>query len=255
MSIVERLASCAGADPGARRRRDSLWLTVAVVALVAAAVEFAYGVAQLGYLSWWGFDLDIYRAAAERVLAGGSWFLDGQLHGAYQIANGDVLYPPVAVLGFLPFLVLPTAVFVAVPVAIVVAFIRRCRPGGIALAVIAVCVMWPTSQMRTISANPVLWMAAFAALALRYRWPGALVLLKPSLLPFALIGVRSRWWWVAAAGLVLLSLPFLADTLRYPSVVLDSRGGGLTYSLPDLPLMAIPIVAWLGRTRRPGQHG
>ncbi len=239
----------------ARQRRDRIWLVVAFVALAAAVVEFAYGAAQLGYLNWWGFDLDIYRSAAERVLAGGSWFIDRQLHGPYQIANGDILYPPVAALAFLPFLVLPTAVFVAAPVAIVAAFVRACRPGAIALAFIAVCLMWPTSQMRTISANPVLWMAAFTALALRHRWPGALVLLKPSLLPFALIGIRSRWWWVLVAGLIVLSVPFLSDTLRYPAVVLDSRGGGLFYSLPDLPIMVIPIVAWLGRTRRPGQHG
>ena len=68
-------------------------------------------------------------------------------------------------------------------------------------------------------------------------------------LPFAAVGIRRRGWWIAVAALALASLPFLAATLAYPSVILDSRGGGLTYSLPDLPFVLLPLIAWLGRRR------
>ena len=48
-----------------------------------------------------------------------------------------------------------------------------------------------------------------------------------------------------------MSLPFLRETLLYPQVILDSRNpDGALYSLSDVPMMAIPIIAWLGQTRR-----
>jgi hypothetical protein len=71
-------------------------------------------------------------------------------------------------------------------------------------------------------------------------------LLKPSLAPFALAGIKSRAWWVGLVVLGLASLPFLADTLLWPRVVLDASGGGILYSLSNVPLMLIPGVAWLG---------
>jgi hypothetical protein len=73
--------------------------------------------------------------------------------------------------------------------------------------------------------------------------------------PFALIGIRDRRWWLTIVVLVLASLPFLADTLRYPQVLLDAQAnpvdgrGGPLYSITEFPLLAIPILAWLGRRR------
>jgi hypothetical protein len=230
-----------------RVRRLEVCLAAGIALM--AALELIYGWIALGYANWWGFDLDIYRSATSRLLAGGSWFLDRQLAGPYQIANGDVLYPPVAALVFAPFLVLPTIAFTVVPICIVAWCIWRWHPQPIALAVIAVCLAWPTTQMRMVSANPAVWIAASVALGLRFRWPAAFVLIKPSLGPLALIGIRSRGWWLAIATLALASVPFLGPTLDYPRVLLDSRGGGLSYSLPDLPIMAIPLAAWFGRRR------
>jgi hypothetical protein len=223
---------------------------VALAALALGAWELIYGFVVYGYGSWLGFDFEIYRAATTRLLSGGSWFLDRQLAGPYAIQNGDVLYPPTAAYLFAPFVPLPAVVFAVVPIAIVGWSVWRWRPSALAWAAIAVCLAWPTTQMRTISANPALWVAAAVALGLRYHWPAALVLLKPSLGPFALIGIRSRGWWLALAALALVSLPLLPALLEYPRVVLDGRGGGILYSLPDLPIVAIPVLAWLG-ARRP----
>ena len=80
-------------------------------------------------------------------------------------------------------------------------------------------------------------------------WPGVFVLLKPSLAPFALAGIRRRSWWVAALLLGLLSLAMLPLWLEYPAAIRNSDVGA-TYSLQDIPPMLIPVVAWLGR--RPG---
>jgi hypothetical protein len=115
----------------------------------------------------------------------------------------------------------------------------------------AVCLLWPASGLKFVSQNPTVWIAAFVGLGLRYRWPGVLVLLKPSFLPLALIGIGSRGWWIGLGALVLLSLPFLADTLAYPGIVLGARSAdGLLYSLSDLPLVLVPVVAWAGRRGR-----
>ena len=107
----------------------------------------------------------------------------------------------------------------------------------------------PISLVYAGYANPTIWIVAFVGLALRFAWPGALILLKPSLFPFALIGIRSRGWWLCALVLAIASLPFLAETLIYPMVILDTQGGGLLYSALGIPLMLVPIVVWLGRTR------
>jgi hypothetical protein len=114
----------------------------------------------------------------------------------------------------------------------------------------AFCLVFPVTLVYIAYANPTIWIAAFVALGLRYAWPGVLVLLKPSLAPFALIGIRSRGWWVGLFVLVLASIPFLAPTLDYPRIVLDSRGSSLLYSGTSVPVVALPVVAWLGRTAR-----
>lgn len=95
-----------------------------------------------------------------------------------------------------------------------------------------------------------MWVAAFVALALRFGWPGALVLLKPSLAPFALIGARSRGWWLVALAMALISLPMLQD---YIAALRNNVGAfpGLDYSVQDIPFIAIPIIAWMARTKKP----
>ena len=149
----------------------------------------------------------------------------------------------------MPWLVLPAWTFIAIPVAILAWHIVAARPAPWTWPLIALGLTYPITLVHGGFANPTLWMAAFAALGLRFAWPGALILLKPSLLPFALIGIRSRGWWLVAGGLAIASLPFLAETLIYPRVVLDAQGGGLLYSGLVIPLMLVPVVAWLGRRR------
>jgi hypothetical protein len=195
-------------------------------------------------------DLAVYTDATRRLLGGGSFYLDRQLHGAYEITPGDVLYPPVTAWFFALWLVLPGWSFVVIPVALTARGVGRMRPAMWTWPLIALCLAWPLLGLKVIRSNPSTWISAAAAMGLLYGWPGALILLKPSFVPFAVIGIRRRTWWLVAGLIVVASLPFLADTLTYPRVVLDGRGGGVLYSLPDLPFVVLPLVAWLGRTRR-----
>lgn len=225
-------------------------ITLTGVLLVMAAYVWAYG--WFGPPSWrlnYG-DLTIYTDATRRLLAGGSWYTERQLHGPYPIEFGDVLYPPVSAFFFAPWLVLPGWTFVVIPGAIVAWVVYRHRPAMWAWPLIALCLLWPMSGLKTLSANPNTWVAAAVALGTVYGWPAAFVLLKPSFLPLALFGIRDRRWWIVAGALAVLSLPLPAMTLEYPRVVLDAQGGGIGYSLPDLPFVLIPVIAWAARSSR-----
>jgi ABC-type transport system involved in cytochrome c biogenesis permease component len=81
------------------------------------------------------------------------------------------------------------------------------------------------------------------------RLAGPFVLLKPSLAPFALFGANRRSWWAGLAALVLLCLPFGGLWADWVASVLNSRGGGLLYSALEIPMLLLPLVAWIGRTR------
>ncbi|HEX2754777.1 MAG TPA: hypothetical protein VHM48_04905, partial [Candidatus Limnocylindrales bacterium] len=109
----------------------------------------------------------------------------------------------------------------------------------------------PTTLLKIWTGNPVIWSMAAMAVAVigRSRFAAPFVLLKPSLAPFALFGVRRRSWWVGLALVVAICLPFGALWADWVASVLNSRGGGLLYSALEIPILLLPLVAWLGRTR------
>jgi len=198
-----------------------------------------------------GYDFGIYRAAAERWLSGGFYFYPEQLAGPYQVISGHVMYPPVALVLFIPFTVLPGLLWWAVPLGTIAACTIRLRPSLWGWAAILALLCWPYSLELAFAGNPTLWIAAILALSTRWPWVSAFVLLKPSLAPFALAGARTREWWIALAvfaGVSALFLPMWADWVR---AVVNARGpfAGLFYSVKDLTWMAIPTVAWVSRRR------
>lgn len=86
-------------------------LALPVFDLVQAASLPAFG-------SVVGIDVDLYIDAARRWLATGQFYEAYQLNGSYQITLGDVLYPPVALVLFVPFVVLPGVLWWVVPLAL-----------------------------------------------------------------------------------------------------------------------------------------
>ena len=144
----------------------------------------------------------------------------------------------------MPFTFLPGWLWIAVPLGVTLAVIASHRPGIWRLAVISVVLASnPMEILDYTAGTPTIWIVMFVALATRWPWWSALVLAKPTLVLFGLLGVRSRAWWVAVAALSVVSLASLEMTLTWARVVLDVRGVTIFYSVPNASLMLVPLVA------------
>jgi hypothetical protein len=197
-----------------------------------------------------GIDFTLYRDVAARWLAGGPFYEPRQLAGPYEVAHGDVLYPPVGLWLFVPFTVLPMVLWWAIPAALTAWAIWRVRPRPAVWPLMALCLAWPTTPLKIWTGNPVIWCMAAMSVAIVYRWAAPFALLKPSLFPFALFGIRERSWWVGLAVFLALCLPFGALWVDWITSVVNSRGSGPLYSVLEAPMLLLPLVAWLGRTRQ-----
>ena len=204
-----------------------------------------------------GMDFDFYRDVGGRWLADGSLYLPHQLAGPYHVTlltapgTGDVLYPPSALLLFAPFAVLPGILWWAIPIAVTAAALYRLRPEPWAWVAMLVLLAWPRAIGAYLFGNTDIWMMAAVAAGLVWGWPALAATIKPTFAVLALVGVRHRTWWIAAAlglGFVALTLPLWAD---YLTAMRNARGLDLAYSLGSLPLILIPVVAkTVGRGRR-----
>lgn len=196
-------------------------------------------------------DYHIYIDATRRFLGGGPFYDPRQLAGPYgQEGNiqgwWPILYPPQAIVLFAPFTVLPAALWWVIPLTVTGGVVAWHRPHPVVWPVLAACLWWPVTTSKLATGNPVMWTAAFVALGTVWRWPAVLALFKPSLFPFALIGWRDRRWWIAGALGAVAFCWLLPDYLRAMSLF----DGGIAYSLGEVPLVSVPIVAWLASRRR-----
>lgn len=141
--------------PVGRRLVRPLALALTTVLVVLAAGELLYGI--VGPPNWKvaiGMDLDFYTDATERLFSTGHWYLDRQLHGAYQIAYfADVLYPPVAAWIFAPFIVLGVGPLLVAAIAVVAYLAREWRPSVGAWPLVGLCLIWPATLLKGISGN------------------------------------------------------------------------------------------------------
>lgn len=231
-----------------RLRRGALILSIAVFAVPLLFVAITPNALEQPV----GVDYVLYRDAAARWLAGGPFFQPYQLAGPYDISAGDILYPPVGLWLFVPFAILPAplaaVLWWSIPIGITAWAAWRLRPRPQAWPLIALCLAWPTTPLKVWTGNPVIWAVAAVALGTLYRWPSVFALLKPSLFPFALFGANRRSWWLALAVFIAMSLPFGQMWGDWAASVVNSRGGGILYSSLEIPMLLLPIVAWLGRT-------
>jgi hypothetical protein len=197
-----------------------------------------------------GIDFALYRDVAARWMAGGPFYEPHQLAGAYVVAHGDILYPPVGLWLFVPFTVLPAFLWWAIPAALTVWAIARVRPRPAVWPLMALCLAWPTTPLKIWTGNPVIWAAAAMSVAIVYRWAAPFALLKPSLFPFAAFGIRERAWWVGLGVFLALCLPFGGLWADWVASVINSRGSGPLYSVLEAPMLLLPLIAWIGRTRQ-----
>jgi hypothetical protein len=222
-------------------------LTLTGVLLVVFAWELAYLLPYIAAQDAVGSDQTFYREIGQRWLDTGVYYLPHQLAGPYIVMpDVDVLYPPIGLLMFVPLVWLPYPLWWVIPGAVVALTLWRLRPAIWTWPIMAALFAWPRGVSNLIYGNSDMWIATFICGGLLLAWPAVLVLIKPSVLPFALIGIRRRSWWVAAGLLGLLSLAMLQLWQEFV-VVIHNSDAQWYYSLDDMPPLFIPVVAWLGR--------
>jgi hypothetical protein len=192
-------------------------------------------------------DFNQYSAHARRWLATGELYLPHQLAGP-GVEHGDPLYPPVIVYLLVPFLWLPAILWWIIPLAVTTVAIASFRPAAWTWPLLAFALLWPRTPALIYFGNPGMWVVAVIAAGLRFRWPGPLVLVKPSLAPFALAGFGTRGWLATLLLMAVSAIPLGELWFDY-ATVLSNAQLSLAYSLADLPFALAPVVAWMGRTK------
>jgi hypothetical protein len=252
VSVVRLTGRLSARLAGRSPARDGL--AFAVVALLAATYAYSFIVAKPGEA---GRDLALYQREVLAWLGGAPMYPPFEVQGGFTVVDGVILYPPITIALFAPTLLLPLPFWWLIPVAIVATVVYRLRPGGRWLLAMGLCLLFPVSVNLVVAGNPDMWLAAALAVAVRWRPAAAFVLLKPSVFPFALVGLRSRGWWAVVGVFAAVSLFLLPQTLDWIAVLRNSQGGsvigrevGFLYSMWDVPLLAVPLLAWAGSTRR-----
>jgi hypothetical protein len=217
-------------------------LLFALVELITVGTDAAR-VGRIGLdIGYW------YSYYARRWLETGVLYRPEQLVGPYVVSGLDFVFPPIAILVFVPFLYLPVVIWWLAPAAVMGACWRRYRPAWWTYPLLALILAWPRTIGQLVVGGSDLWVSMAVGLGVLYAWPFAMVVMKPSFLPLALLGVNRRAWWMASAALLLVALPFGTQWFDYATAIKNS-GLPLTYSLLQLPVTLAPIVMWLGRTR------
>jgi hypothetical protein len=203
-----------------------------------------------------GIDYETYVAFARRFLETGSQFLPYQLAGPFvnqPLVAPELIpstYPPTAMALFVPFIWLPTALWWLIPLGALGWSLATWRPDVAAWPFIAACLVWPETTTLVIVGNSTMWVVALFALGLRFGWPAALIVIKPSLAFAAFAGVRARSFWFVLGGVLVASLVMLPEWVRF-FLVIKNGSVPLTYSLGSIPAVLIPLIAWLARADRP----
>jgi hypothetical protein len=199
-----------------------------------------------------GLDYAMYTEAAARWVQGGSFYQPYQLAGPYPVVQYEVMYPPTALFLFVPFTVLPAPLFWLIPTAVVAWCVVSYRPSLFGWTTIAACLLFPATPLLWLAGNPVIWPVAGLAAAPELGWPAIAVALKPQFAPLAILSLRRRSFWIAVGLVGLASLLLLPLWLDWLTVLRNASSWPLNtpaYWIVNVPLLAIPVVAWLTRTR------
>jgi hypothetical protein len=257
-AVIARMA-------GSSTARDATWtpinfyrvwsITAAFATVMVAAVTTARFEYAIRFLDP-GIDYETLIGATRNFVSGGGFYPAEELAGPWVYHEIDspfgpaILYPPDALLLFLPFLVLPKILWWAIPISIVAWAVWRLRPHPAAILVMVLLLGVPYSRESIFWGNPVMWMVAATAAGLVVGWPGVFVLLKPTLAPFALAGFPRRSWLIALLALAAINVPLLPMWADWVTVIRNSQLGP-GFSWHQYPLMAVPVVAWLGSRHGP----
>lgn len=215
-----------------------------VVYQIVKAIAWAMDPAGVSNLTT-NADHEIYYQAALRIREGGPVYPPFQLEGPYTVHQLPELYPPPTIFGLIvPMSFLPAAAWWILPLAIIVGVVVAYRPTLEGWALILLCLSIERTWVSIAAGNPVMYVAAAMAIATRWRWVSIFALLKPTLAPFALLGIRSRAWWVALGAFAVVSLAMLPLWLDYLIAIRNLRTSDVLYLVDNIPLVVIPLIAW-----------
>ena len=227
------------------------WRLLAFAIVASAAVVFVLeiiGEVVLGS-GRVAIDYRTYIPAAQSWLDGDGFYRSWQLAGPYQLVNPAVMYPPTALVLFVPAVFLPPLGWWLVPAALTVIGLWGARPPTWRWPFIAICLLYPNTLWLVLSGNPDIWAVAFLALATRWPASSAWIVLKPTLAPLAVLGMRTRRWWLFVAALTIVSAALVLMWRDYVVVLMNARGDRATFLwvVYETPLLAIPLlVGWNG---------
>jgi hypothetical protein len=194
-----------------------------------------------------------YLPGARRFLDTGSPYLPEQVGSPWAIEVHSFIHPPAALPLFLAFLILPLPLWWVLPMSGTAAAVWRLRPSPWTWPVMAACLVWPRSTGAILAGNSDLWAMAAVAAGAVWGWPAVLLAIKPTFAPLGILALRRKSAWGAAGILGITMLPLAPLWFDWLAVIWNS-GLGLGYSVPNLPLVMIGAVAFLGR-RRPLEDG
>lgn len=231
-----------------------VWIGIIVALAVANARAWFLATSSGFVLPPMGTDLTTLRDAGARWLASQPFYLPYQLAVPYTPMDWPqpIMYPPPVAPFFALFSVLPGLLWWVIPLGVALAIVVHHRPRPLAWGVIALLIIWPATAITILYAgNATMWTVMLVALAtIRPGW-APLILLKPTLGPFALWGIRHRSWWISLGVLTAFSLLFVGMLPDYIRAMQHLDSSPL-YSLWNVPVMLVPIVAWLGSARTGG---
>jgi hypothetical protein len=200
-----------------------------------------------------GYDFQIYVDRTQSWLGGEGFYRARQLDGPYSIEGGDALYPPPAILLFLPWaLGAPPLLWWAIPAVIAVIALIRLRPPAWAwLVLLATLVLVPRLSVAIVLGNPSLWVFAAILAGWAFQWPAVIALLKPALALFAFGGARGEAWWRAVGIALTAALAFAPMWPDYARVLLDAKNtGDIEYVIGEIPIaLALSLVGYAGFRR------
>lgn len=235
-------------------------LTAAILLVgVTLTVAYAQPYVRLGLV---GIDFRLFAEIGRRFAETGSGYAPFQLEGPYRYDQGsgtaDVasmpdLYPPYIGPVFAVVRFLPPVLWWAIPLSILAALIVSWRPAQWTWPVMALALFSANTAGILAAGGSTMWITAFIGLGLRYGWPVCLVALKPTFLPFALIGWRDRRTWLGLAIFAVLAYFLTAELARYVVALQNVEGASVLYSLGDLPFVLVPVIAYLGKSRPDGE--
>jgi len=241
------------------RRMQPLWRAyvdvaapIAIVILVIGGLRLALMLADAaGSPGTIGIDYTTAMDAARRWLDGSSPYLARQLAGPYTVLganvfdSGEMLYPPVVLPFYAAASAAPAILWWAIPIVLSVAGTWRASPARWAWPILSLCFAAGPSLALMIAGNPTMWIVATSLWAPALGWPGPFALLKPSVAPLALLGIRHRSWWICAGilGVACLAFGSLWSDWYRSVVNMQIPGlGGIFFSLSQLPFLLIPVI-------------